>query len=258
MKYMIHCCPKRLWYVESILIPEMHRQGIEKDDIIVYNDENNEGNLISYLNSCKYIIDNLMAEQGLWHLQDDVVISGDFAEKTKEVEYPDEIVNGFVTERFNKKRFARKGRVGILSHWNSFPCMYIPTRLSKGFFNWFYKVAIKEEFYADRIEEGRGDDYIFWAYIRREHTNTKCLNLAPNVADHIDFMIGGSVANSEREGTSRAVWFEDRNALDKVKEQISLITVKDEKQEETEAEEKPKPKARKPRAKKKVEEVETE
>ena len=33
MKYMIHTCEARLWYVEEYLIPSMLKQGIKEDDI---------------------------------------------------------------------------------------------------------------------------------------------------------------------------------------------------------------------------------
>ena len=47
MKYMIHCCPKRMWYVEEYLIPSMLRQGIDRDSIIIWND--NKGGEIKSL-----------------------------------------------------------------------------------------------------------------------------------------------------------------------------------------------------------------
>ena len=38
---MIHCCPKRIWYVEEYLIPSMLRQGIDRENIIVWKNNKN-------------------------------------------------------------------------------------------------------------------------------------------------------------------------------------------------------------------------
>jgi len=38
MKYMIHSCNSRLWYVEQYLIPSMIKQNIPREDIILFND----------------------------------------------------------------------------------------------------------------------------------------------------------------------------------------------------------------------------
>lgn len=43
--YLIHTMPKRKWYVENYLIPSMLEQGIKKDSITIYNDDNKAGNL---------------------------------------------------------------------------------------------------------------------------------------------------------------------------------------------------------------------
>ena len=55
MKYMIHSCNARLWYVEEILIPALTAQGISKDDIILFNDYYSNGNQKSFYNSAQYI-----------------------------------------------------------------------------------------------------------------------------------------------------------------------------------------------------------
>ena len=80
MKYMIHACNSRLWYVQEYLVPSMLNQGIEQDDIILYVDENSVGNLASCINSFLALPDD---NKGVWHLQDDVIISRDFKERTE-------------------------------------------------------------------------------------------------------------------------------------------------------------------------------
>ena len=67
-KYMIHTCPKRKWYVDEFLVPSMIEQGIDSQDITVYNDENEDGHLMAFMNSWKQL-----KEGGTWHLQDDII-----------------------------------------------------------------------------------------------------------------------------------------------------------------------------------------
>ena len=72
MKYMIHACPPRMWYVEEFLIPSMKAQGIKDEEITVWNDEKMEGNLPAFLASMKACAKE---PGGTWHIQDDVIIS---------------------------------------------------------------------------------------------------------------------------------------------------------------------------------------
>ena len=90
MKYIIHACNKRMWYVEEFLVPSMRRQGIRNDDITVYLDREEIGCLFSTME-----IFRECGKDGMdaWHLQDDVAISLDFAEKT--AEHDDGLVFGF-------------------------------------------------------------------------------------------------------------------------------------------------------------------
>ena len=77
-QYLIHTYPKRLWYVEQYLIPSMLAQGIDKASIIVYNDVNKEGNLLSCMKAFASVNND---DNGTWHLQDDVLICKDFKER---------------------------------------------------------------------------------------------------------------------------------------------------------------------------------
>ena len=53
MRYMIHSCNQREWYVDNFLIPSMIAQGISEDDIYKYNDTRKDGNLLAFVKSCK-------------------------------------------------------------------------------------------------------------------------------------------------------------------------------------------------------------
>lgn len=229
MKYMIHACPERLWYVEDFLKPSMVKQGIAEDDIIIWNDAEKKGNLQSWLESCEYIKENHATEKGLWHIQDDALLSDGFREEAEKAEY--KIINGFVSLRYNPRRNKFVGENPVLRHWNSFLCMYIPNRNIIGFLSWYKNIAVHEEVYRDVIASGKNDDYLFWAYMRRQHHKDTVINLAPNIADHIDYLIGGSVANSHREGIATAVYF-DPAKLDSFKAELGKYREKKEQEKD--------------------------
>ena len=69
MKYMIHACPQRMWYVEEFLVPSMRDQDIRPDEIEIRCDTEGKGNLLSCMESFR---DCGERPGGTWHLQDDV------------------------------------------------------------------------------------------------------------------------------------------------------------------------------------------
>lgn len=209
MKYMIHTFPKRLWYVKKYLIPSMVKQGIKQKDIYIYNDENKFGNLFAFLDSLKYIIENLTKEKGLWHLQDDVIISRDFKNITEEIA-KDKIINGFVNK--NYANVEKSGEVNVKEYWYSFPCIYIPNRYIDDFLNWLEKVKDHAPFRKKYIT-GRFDDWFFYKFLEMEYPLDKMINLKPNLVDHIDYLLGFTSGKRSKKPV-RAEYFND---LDLVK-----------------------------------------
>ena len=69
MRIMIHAVPRRMRYVNEVLIPQLEAQGFE--DVRVWLDANGRGNL----RSCVESFASLPEEGGTWHLQDDVLPS---------------------------------------------------------------------------------------------------------------------------------------------------------------------------------------
>lgn len=55
MKYIIHSCNDRLWYVNAYLIPSLINQGISRKNIILFNDDDSVGNQQAWYQSCLYI-----------------------------------------------------------------------------------------------------------------------------------------------------------------------------------------------------------
>lgn len=204
MKYLIHTFPKRLWYVEKYLIPSMLKQGIKKKDIYIYNDENGFGNLFAFLDSIRFIIDNLNEEKGIWHLQDDVIISKDFKNVTEEIA-KDRVINGFVNKWY--ANVEKTGVVSVNEYWYSFPCIYIPNRYLEDFINWLEKVKTHAP-YRKRYISGRYDDYFFYKFLQEEYPLDKMINLKPNLVDHIDYLLGYT-SGKRRKVQVRSEYFND-------------------------------------------------
>lgn len=209
MKYLIHSVPKRIWYVEKYLVPSMIKQGIKMSDIFIYNDKNKFGNLFAFLDSLEYINDVLSKEKGIWHLQDDVIISKDF-KKITEKEGKEIVVNGFVNK--NYANVEKSGIVNVKEYWYSFPCIYIPNRYIDDFLNWIEKVKTESP-YRKRWNKGRYDDWFFYKFLEEEHPLDKMINLKPNLVDHIDYLLGYTTGTRSKTEV-RAEYFED---LDLVK-----------------------------------------
>lgn len=220
MKYMIHSCNKRLWYVEEYLIPSMVRQGIPREDIIVWNDNDNIGCLKSWYNSCLYIKENEDLELGMWHLQDDVCICKDFYTRTKEVPNNINIRCGFVTSKFNPNGKWNKGLQPIGLGWMSFPCIYIPNKYMSEFLFWFDTTVIKDGKFKKQYDTGKMDDFFFYKYIRQLHHEIKSMNITPCLVDHIDYLIGGSTLFDRKGKQNRAFYFDDGYLVDELAEKL--------------------------------------
>ena len=190
MRYIIHASESRLWYVNGYLVPSIMRQGIGRDNIIVYSDKHGLGNL----ESCMRIF-GLMPNsyEGSWHLQDDVIISEDFAERTSKAK-DNCIISGFSSIY----DLDNPGEVTPEQMWYSFPCIYIPNNLARECAGWYYETARKDVKYKSFIDMRNGDDYIFQEFVKSYYPEYSCINMVPNIVNHIDFLIGGSLCNKSR------------------------------------------------------------
>ena len=212
---MIHACPDREWYVDNYLYPSLLDQGIDKKEISIWMDQSKEGCLISCVNS----FDSLSDDSGTWHLQDDVIISRDFAKRTKELE-GNNVICGFVSEMFNKHSINECGFVSAKLMWLSFPCIYIPNKLAKGFTEWIKTEACKTRKGSWYIWTRKYDDTLFKRYLAHVLSDMKVFNLKPNLVDHVDYLLGGSVANYKRKSFPRAKYFEDLDLVEELEKQI--------------------------------------
>ena len=225
MKYMIHACKKRLWYVDNFLIPSMQSQGIRDNDIILWNDNSGKGNLYMFLKSMEAIAELLPANEAVWHLQDDVMISSDFKGVTEACS-KDSVCNGFCA--FERSHFGYIGWQNPKCRWLSFQATQIPVRYCAGFIDWWEDEILRKNREARRRKENKHDDHFFWLYMTEVHPNDRILNIAPNIVQHIDYMLGGSVLDNETERRiSKARYWRESEAEERLSEQIKQF-LKDE------------------------------
>ena len=202
-QYMIHAMPKRMWYVEDYLIPSMLEQGIAREQITVYNDIKKEGNLRACLNA----FSNCIGEGGTWHLQDDVCICEDFKTITEAVDFG--LVCGFSSKLYDGE--GRIGAVDMQQMWFSFPCIRIPNDYARECSEWVSKYIIGNPVYRDFWVNGVNDDWAFRTYLREFHKQDKALNIAPNLVDHVDYLLGGGTGKGKREQPCRAQYWKDND-----------------------------------------------
>lgn len=213
MKYLIHTYSKRVWYVEQYLIPSLLEQGVKNENISVYNDDKGEGNLRACMNAFLTVDDN---EESTWHLQDDVIICRDFKERT---ENSNGLIAGFCSKMYDK--ILLKGSASIDNMWNSFPCICIPNKYARECSKWVDEYIIDNPVYETYWKGGKHDDWCFRMFIKACHKNEPCYNLAPNLVDHIDYLIGGGSGKIPRSEPCRSAYFKDQDLVKKLEKQLT-------------------------------------
>jgi len=222
--YIIHCCESRLWYVKDFLIPSMVAQGIKRENILLYRDKNRIGNLRAFIDSCNGLL-NLCNKkgdiEGVWHLQDDVVISKSF--KTRTERYDKGLVCGFTCAYDDN---PKEGIFTIADRelWFSFPCIRIPTDLLREFITWANTNLWQSTYFREWVLRNKGDDLVFkeWLFNHPAKQDMLYLNLAPNLVNHIDDLIGGTVANKQRdtEFNTRSMFWNEEDVISDLEEQL--------------------------------------
>lgn len=210
VKYMIHAVPERMWYVDQYLIPSMKAQGCENISVCI--DQKKEGSLKTYLDS---FLDLPDTNGGTWHIQDDVIISSNFYTVTSK--HDRGIVCGFASQMYDKNNVNMVGDVAVQNKWFSFPCIRIPDRIAKDCAKWVKSDIIGNPVYRDYWKVGRNEDWAFWMYVRQYGTGIRIVNLAPNIVDHIDWLIGGSASASKRKEICRAYHWAEEELVEALK-----------------------------------------
>ena len=221
---MIHCCPKRLWYVRDFLLPSMLEQGIDGSHIFIYNDKNKIGNLRAWVDSCNRlaVLSKDKSIEHVWHLQDDVVISKNFKKVTEEYDdVPIQLICGF-TCCYDEKPLTGTHQLIEEKFWYSFPCIRISTKLTTEFANWANCNLWQSKHFASAVRRNNCDDLIFKEWLYDNYGDLYEHNLCPNIVNHIDKWIGGSQCNQQRsddQDTMSAFW-EDSGELEKIEKEL--------------------------------------
>lgn len=184
-----------MWYVEGFLLPSLRAQGIEPEICL----DEGLGCLQTTMNCFKECGD-------AWHIQDDVVICEDFAERTRDK--PEVITCGFVYTGFGPD-VGMMGRVNIRDAWYSFPCIYIPGEYAAWSAEWFETYARGHPRWEGFARLKINDDGIFRDYMLENHPDAEADNLNPCLVDHIDTLIGGSRVGNEKTPRPATYWYDD-------------------------------------------------
>lgn len=193
----------------------MTEQGIPRDSIEVWMDKDRDGCLFSCM---KCFAEYGKRDGARWHMQDDVVISRDFREKTEQ--YNDGIVSGFFREEWQPLT-PLSGRVPAVFMWNSFQCIRLPDEIIRGCAEWFFTEAVHDDRYKEYIDMRKCDDTMFYIYMAEHQGDQYCYNLEPSIVDHVDYLIGGSVINRWRGHPARGDLWEDESIIEELKDKLA-------------------------------------
>ena len=200
MKVLIHACPKRMWYVEGWLAPELRRQGA--DEVEIWNDTEGVGNLAA----CMASFAARTGDGGTWHIQDDVLLCRDFVQRCRA--HDEGVVYGFCCEQFTDDP-GQAGRVSVEDAWHSFQCVRIPDAYARECAEWLHGEGRDHDEYELWIRSGKMDDSVFRNFLVNRHGRETVENLKPCLVEHVDWIVGGSVLHPWRGYLARATWFED-------------------------------------------------
>lgn len=191
IKFLIHGCNQREWFIYQFLIPALVKQGVLKENIQVWHDYQKKGNLQSWVASCKHIRDTREEDEQIWHLQDDVYPSQSF---NHIVRAPAGICTGHRYIYDDNK--AYKGEQPGSRLWYSFPCIKIPNKYMGDFLVWFQKNKWKTEKHKKYYETGKFDDWFWKQWMTDEGVSGN--NWESQLVYHVDYLIGGSLVNPGR------------------------------------------------------------
>lgn len=212
---MIHTCPERMWYVDDFLMPDLLRHRIDEKDIDVFIDTGHQGTLESCMKSFLTVPND---DGGIWHLQDDILVCRRFKSRTEALD--DGIVCGIAT-KYDRERSGYLGEVPLHKMWYSFPCIRIPNKVAIGFATWYYKYIKHNPIYKHLVKTKKHDDVFFRMYIEDYYNDKedeiKITNASPNLVEHVDWLIGGSTINLHRDDTVRALYFDDDELVEGLK-----------------------------------------
>ena len=155
--------------------------------------------------------------KGTWHLQDDVLICKHFKELTELYD------NGFVAGF--SSYYDGEGRIGAVQledMWFSFPCIRIPNKVARGCSKWVNEYIIGNPAYRKFWESGVNDDWAFRSYVKEHCKGSLALNIAPNLVNHVDYLLGGGSGKIKRDKPCVAQYWWDDDLVRKLESDIKI------------------------------------
>lgn len=217
MKFLIHACPQRMWYVEEYLIPSLLAQGAEISEVEIWNDAERKGNLIA----CMESFAAREGDGGTWHLQDDVLLCSDFVERCRTLD--EGLVYGFACRNFGD-RLEAGGTVYAPDAWNSFQCVRIPDPWARDCAAWVFSEDWRSESPCPELpmlwKINQGDDTFFHEFMACRHGGEIVENVRPNLVEHVDWLIGGSSLQQWRDYLARAEFWVEPALVDELRERL--------------------------------------
>ena len=102
----------------------------------------------------------------------------------------------------------------------SFPCIKIPNKVARLCAE-MYNIVNNDRTIEMWKEQHKGDDAIFRLYLERYNPKIPHINLVPNIVDHIDYLLGGSMVNKQRQKpVVRALYFDDLDLVDELEREL--------------------------------------
>lgn len=212
---MIHAIPQRMWYVEEYLVPALGDQGAE--DIHIWVDKDRLGNL----RSCMEAFKDTEGDGGTWHLQDDVLPARDFVKRARAYKRG-HVAYGFCCEMFHDDPY-NAGVVYQPDMWHSFQCVYIPNRTARECADWYFSgdwQECQDEHLPAMVAMNRGDDSFFREFMFCRHPGEPAFNFAPNLVEHVDWLIGGSSLHQWWDRLPRSDRWEDEALVEELRTEL--------------------------------------
>ena len=215
MEVMIHACPQRMWYVDGFLVPALAAQGADR--VRIWNDTDAHG----CLTACMEAFASCAGDGGTWHIQDDVLLSRDFVRAARE--HDEGVVYGFCCEYFLDDPDLT-GTVYVPDAWHSFQCVRIPDSYARECAEWYFSGAWRQESPEPELyaleAKNEGDDGFFREFLQCRHGTETVRNMRPNMVEHVDLLLGGSVLHAYGEYRATAHYWNDKDLVAQLRTEL--------------------------------------